>query len=86
MISKSSCIQFLKFNLLQDQDTLDSRLNLSNERISELTKEHLPLGLPSLPSGDLCQLTQEDYITGYSKERKMPVWTAFHMKSVSTSM
>lgn len=60
-------------------DQLDQRLNLDDEAVRDLVHQHLPLGVPVTDNKDqrLCQLSQEDYISGYSKPAYMPLWSAF---------
>lgn len=39
--------------------------------------EHLPHGIPHYFNHTLCILYQMDYITGYSHDLQMPLWSAY---------
>ena len=58
----------------------DERLNMDTIEQSDLEDEHIPYGVPTLTSHTACLLHQQDYITGYSHDMKIPLFTAATIK------
>ena len=65
-------------------EELDEQLNLDGHEENEAMLTHTPLGEPLSEREDVigqaCQLTQTDYITAFSADNHMPLWTAFSLK------
>ncbi|XP_063079798.1 ectonucleotide pyrophosphatase/phosphodiesterase family member 1 [Engraulis encrasicolus] len=59
-------VQQLNHKLMQDSD-------------DDVRSMHLPYGVPRVMQEDAehCVLHQEDYVTGYSKDIRMPLWVAY---------
>ncbi|KFP28793.1 Ectonucleotide pyrophosphatase/phosphodiesterase family member 3, partial [Colius striatus] len=58
---------------------LNLRLNLTTEEIKEANSYHLPYGRPRvLQKGNIyCLLSHRQYVSGYSYDIWMPLWTAY---------
>ena len=58
---------------------LSQQLDLSAADVQAAVTRYLPYGAPQLnmPDATVCQLTQQDYITGYSHQLAMPLWSAY---------
>ena len=53
-------------------------MNLDAAEKTQIEELHLPHGVPGLVNlSDICILHHTDYITGYSRVLKQPVWTAY---------
>ncbi|MED6236678.1 hypothetical protein ATANTOWER_012666 [Ataeniobius toweri] len=60
-------------------DEINSRLNLSMEEKSAAERKHMLFGRPQMlqPDQTYCILHQEGFISGYSHEVLMPLWSSF---------
>ena len=69
-------------------EELNSRLNLNEGDWSAYMQRHLPLGVPliDLQGSSTCQLVHQNFISGYSKTYKMPLWTAYKLEKQVTWM
>ncbi|XP_043995260.1 venom phosphodiesterase 2 isoform X2 [Gambusia affinis] len=58
---------------------LNSRLNLTLEEKSASERKHMMFGRPQMlqPDSSYCILHQEGFISGYSHELLMPLWSSF---------
>ena len=80
---KSPSIKSLPSHLFycKCQETIkqfDERMNLDAAEKTQIEELHLPHGVPGLVNlSDICILHHTDYITGYSRVLKQPVWTAY---------
>ncbi|XP_068087676.1 ectonucleotide pyrophosphatase/phosphodiesterase family member 1 [Hyperolius riggenbachi] len=67
-----------------------AQLTMTSEQVSNTTKHNLPFGRPVyLQDNNYCILYQDKYISGYSNNIKMPLWSSYSVgkyESVSTSM
>jgi hypothetical protein len=63
-------------------EELDQQLNLTAAEQAAYQQLHLPYGLPQLDRDDMdvCVLTQEGHVTGYSRKYRMPLWTGFQLE------
>ncbi|XP_033645036.1 venom phosphodiesterase 2-like [Asterias rubens] len=56
----------------------DEQLNLSDDAKLALKSKHAMFGMPEVSfKTEFCELFQQDYITGYSHQLKMPLYTTF---------
>ncbi|XP_074043699.1 ectonucleotide pyrophosphatase/phosphodiesterase family member 3 [Macrotis lagotis] len=67
---------------LLDQNTeiqMNLKLNLTTKEEIETLKENLPYGRPRITqrSKSYCLLSQNDYLSGFSQEIHMPLWTSY---------
>ncbi|KFQ25589.1 Ectonucleotide pyrophosphatase/phosphodiesterase family member 3, partial [Merops nubicus] len=68
---------------------LNERLNLTTEDISAANAYHLPYGRPKVlqKKNTYCLLSHHQYVSGYSYDIWMPLWTAYTVnKPESTSL
>ncbi|NXY40951.1 ENPP3 phosphodiesterase, partial [Ceuthmochares aereus] len=58
---------------------LNERLNLTTEEIKEANSYHLPYGRPKVLQNKnvYCLLSHHQYVSGYSYDILMPLWTAY---------
>ncbi|XP_033831204.1 ectonucleotide pyrophosphatase/phosphodiesterase family member 3-like [Periophthalmus magnuspinnatus] len=65
-------------NLLNDS-SINNRLNLTSEEVAASERTHLPFGPPALLQGGQshCHLHHEGFVSGYSRDRLMPLWTSY---------
>ncbi|NXW86982.1 ENPP3 phosphodiesterase, partial [Alopecoenas beccarii] len=73
---------------VSDVSVLNERLNLTTEEINKANSDHLPYGRPRvLQKQNLyCILWHHQYVSGYSYDIWMPLWTAYTVnKPESTS-
>ncbi|NWI93387.1 PDE2 phosphodiesterase, partial [Pitta sordida] len=71
-----------------DAKTLNERLNLTTEEIKEASSYNLPFGRPKVlqKKNEYCLLSHHQYVSGYSYDIWMPLWTAYTVnKPESTS-
>uniref|UniRef100_A0A8C9UXQ6 SMB domain-containing protein n=1 Tax=Scleropages formosus TaxID=113540 RepID=A0A8C9UXQ6_SCLFO len=63
----------------KDIIALNSRLNLTLEEVSASEKKHMPFGRPRLlqAGGKYCLLHQQGFISAYSLQSFMPLWSSF---------
>ncbi|XP_041873069.1 ectonucleotide pyrophosphatase/phosphodiesterase family member 3 isoform X2 [Corvus kubaryi] len=67
---------------------LNERLNLTAEEINKASSSHLPYGRPKVLQKEnvYCLLSHRQYVSGYSYDIWMPLWTAYTVdKPESTS-
>ncbi|XP_057875905.1 ectonucleotide pyrophosphatase/phosphodiesterase family member 3 [Melospiza georgiana] len=60
-------------------EKLNERLNLTTEEIKKANSSHLPYGRPRVlqKEKDYCLLSHHQYVSGYSNDLRMPLWTAY---------
>ncbi|NXH20071.1 ENPP3 phosphodiesterase, partial [Bucco capensis] len=71
-----------------DVSALNERLNLSTDQINVAHSRHLPYGRPKVlqKNNVYCLLSHHQYVSGYSSNIWMPLWTAYTVnKPESTS-
>ncbi|XP_068933490.1 ectonucleotide pyrophosphatase/phosphodiesterase family member 3 [Petaurus breviceps papuanus] len=58
---------------------MNQNLNLKAEEENETVKENLPYGRPRITQGskNYCLLYQKDYVSGFSQEIHMPLWSSY---------
>ncbi|NXU99948.1 ENPP3 phosphodiesterase, partial [Cettia cetti] len=63
----------------QPQNELNKRLNLTTEEIKKASSSHLPYGRPKVlqEKNVYCLLSHHQYVSGYSYDIWMPLWTAY---------
>ncbi|NXQ19319.1 ENPP3 phosphodiesterase, partial [Peucedramus taeniatus] len=63
------------------KDLLNQRLNLTTEEIKKASSSHLPYGRPKVLQKEkvYCLLSHHQYVSGYSYDIWMPLWTAYTM-------
>ncbi|XP_063246095.1 ectonucleotide pyrophosphatase/phosphodiesterase family member 3 [Prinia subflava] len=61
------------------QEELNQRLNLTTEEIKKVNSSHLPYGRPKVLQKEkvYCLLSHHPYVSGYSYDIRMPLWTAY---------
>ncbi|XP_064505541.1 ectonucleotide pyrophosphatase/phosphodiesterase family member 3 [Pseudopipra pipra] len=61
------------------EETLNERLNLTTEEIKKASSQHLPYGRPKVlqKKNVYCLLSHHQYVSGYSYDIWMPLWTAY---------
>ncbi|XP_071405199.1 ectonucleotide pyrophosphatase/phosphodiesterase family member 3 [Pithys albifrons albifrons] len=61
------------------EGVLNGRLNLSIEEIKKASSDHLPYGRPKVlqKRNVYCLLSHHRYVSGYSSDVWMPLWTAY---------
>lgn len=61
------------------EEQANQRLNLSEGEVAATVKANLPFGRPRVmqKNGDHCLLYHRDYISGYGKAMKMPMWSSY---------
>uniref|UniRef100_A0A8C5JJJ8 Ectonucleotide pyrophosphatase/phosphodiesterase 3 n=1 Tax=Junco hyemalis TaxID=40217 RepID=A0A8C5JJJ8_JUNHY len=66
-------------NCTQVNRDLNKRLNLTTEEIKKAKSSHLPYGRPRVlqKEKDYCLLSHHQYVSGYSNDIRMPLWTAY---------
>ena len=70
----------------EEIQSADNRLNLTDD-VASFKAKHYPQGEPLLVSHiaenpvdqTVCVLVQEDYITGFSHEISMPIWSSYSL-------
>ncbi|NWX26969.1 ENPP3 phosphodiesterase, partial [Notiomystis cincta] len=68
---------------------LNGRLNLTTEEIKKASSSHLPYGRPKVLQKEkvYCLLSHHQYVSGYSNDIQMPLWTAYTVnKPENTSL
>ncbi|NXF08967.1 ENPP3 phosphodiesterase, partial [Smithornis capensis] len=60
-------------------EILNERLNLTTEEIKKASSDHLPYGRPKVLQKEnvYCLLSHHQYVSGYSYDIWMPLWTAY---------
>ncbi|NWT57196.1 ENPP3 phosphodiesterase, partial [Erythrocercus mccallii] len=63
----------------RDEKELNKRLNLTLEEIKKASSSHLPYGRPKVlqKKNVYCLLSHHQYVSGYSYDIWMPLWTAY---------
>ncbi|NXG80266.1 ENPP3 phosphodiesterase, partial [Baryphthengus martii] len=63
----------------RDVSVLNKRLNLTTEEINATNSYHLPFGRPKVLQKEnvFCLLSHHQYVSGYSYDIWMPLWTAY---------
>ncbi|XP_056199111.1 ectonucleotide pyrophosphatase/phosphodiesterase family member 3 isoform X2 [Falco biarmicus] len=72
-----------------DESVLNERLNLTTEEIQKANSYHLPYGRPKVlqENNIYCLLSHHQYVSGYSYDIWMPLWTAYTVnKPENTSL
>ncbi|XP_017685934.1 PREDICTED: ectonucleotide pyrophosphatase/phosphodiesterase family member 3 isoform X1 [Lepidothrix coronata] len=66
-------------NLTTEEKKLNERLNLTTEEIKKASSHHLPYGRPKVlqKKNEYCLLSHHQYVSGYSYDIWMPLWTAY---------
>ncbi|KAM4549950.1 venom phosphodiesterase CdcPDE [Fundulus diaphanus] len=66
---------------------INSRLNLTAEEKSAAERRHMLFGRPQMlqPGRGYCILHQEGFISGYSRELLMPLWSSFTVEKPTNS-
>ncbi|KAM4693250.1 ectonucleotide pyrophosphatase/phosphodiesterase family member 3 isoform 2-T2 [Discoglossus pictus] len=66
-----------------NKTVLDERLNLSQENINQTEKTNLPYGRPRnvKDNSTFCVLHQEGYVSGYSHDILMPLWSSYNVEN-----
>ncbi|KAM8946052.1 ectonucleotide pyrophosphatase/phosphodiesterase family member 3 [Pelodytes ibericus] len=66
-------------NYTGDEETLNQRLNLSAESINQSEATNLPYGRPRnvQENSTYCILHHENYVSGFSHDILMPLWTGY---------
>ncbi|XP_017685943.1 PREDICTED: ectonucleotide pyrophosphatase/phosphodiesterase family member 3 isoform X2 [Lepidothrix coronata] len=61
------------------EEKLNERLNLTTEEIKKASSHHLPYGRPKVlqKKNEYCLLSHHQYVSGYSYDIWMPLWTAY---------
>ncbi|NXI48992.1 ENPP3 phosphodiesterase, partial [Chloroceryle aenea] len=69
-----TCVHIV--DIVQD---LNKRLNLTTEEINAANSYHLPYGRPKVlqKANIYCLLSHHQYVSGYSYDIRMPLWTAY---------
>ena len=65
---------------LQNRTVYDQQLDLDDADQASAEEEHLPYGVPGYFNHSTSLLYQTDYITGYSSDLQLPLWTAFTLR------
>ncbi|NWU42032.1 ENPP3 phosphodiesterase, partial [Hylia prasina] len=62
-----------------NRDEVNKRLNLTTEEIKKASSSHLPYGRPKVLQQEnvYCLLSHHQYVSGYSYDIWMPLWTAY---------
>ena len=63
----------------------DERLNVSLTERQVLDATHLPHGVPRVTEGHVCRLHHDDYVSAYSSNIYMPLYTAFNLSAAQAS-
>ncbi|XP_077991014.1 ectonucleotide pyrophosphatase/phosphodiesterase family member 3-like [Glandiceps talaboti] len=59
-------------------EEFDRQLDLTSSEVDASLKANTPLGRPLVKfNASHCVLTQDDYVTGYNKDLKMPMWVSY---------
>uniref|UniRef100_A0A8C9N8T1 Ectonucleotide pyrophosphatase/phosphodiesterase 3 n=1 Tax=Serinus canaria TaxID=9135 RepID=A0A8C9N8T1_SERCA len=66
-------------NGIESSEKLNERLNLTTEEIKKASSSHLPYGRPKVLQKEkfYCLLFHHQYVSGYSYDIQMPLWTAY---------
>uniref|UniRef100_A0A8C5MIK6 Ectonucleotide pyrophosphatase/phosphodiesterase 3 n=1 Tax=Leptobrachium leishanense TaxID=445787 RepID=A0A8C5MIK6_9ANUR len=69
------------------EETLNERLNLNSANLNQSETTHLPYGRPRNveENSTYCVLYQESYVTGYSHDILMPLWSAYTITKHGTA-
>ncbi|XP_018775437.2 ectonucleotide pyrophosphatase/phosphodiesterase family member 3 [Serinus canaria] len=64
---------------VESSEKLNERLNLTTEEIKKASSSHLPYGRPKVLQKEkfYCLLFHHQYVSGYSYDIQMPLWTAY---------
>ncbi|NXP28897.1 ENPP3 phosphodiesterase, partial [Scytalopus superciliaris] len=76
-------------NVNISEEILNGRLNLSTDEIKKASSYHLPYGRPKVlqKKNEYCLLSHHQYVSGYSYDIRMPLWTAYTVnKRENTSL
>ena len=65
----------------QDIEAADRRLDFTSGQKSSLESKHVPHGLPGLTDTSACVLHHADFLSAYSGDIYMPLWSAFTLTS-----
>lgn len=67
----------------REAEAADKLLFLNQSEVSDAIARHLPFGVPKDISddGSASMLVQENYITWYDGELRIPIWVAYRLKS-----
>ncbi|XP_053315226.1 ectonucleotide pyrophosphatase/phosphodiesterase family member 3 [Spea bombifrons] len=70
-------------NYSGDEEILNQRLNLSGESINQAEQINLPYGRPRnlQENSTYCVLYQEGFVSGYSHDILMPLWSAYNVQN-----
>ncbi|XP_072304430.1 venom phosphodiesterase CdcPDE [Eucyclogobius newberryi] len=73
-------------NLLPD-NSINDRLNLTSAQVEASEKTHVPFGRPALlqEGQSLCVLRHEGFVSGYSRDKLMPLWTSYTPEPASSA-
>ncbi|CAH1253559.1 ENPP3 [Branchiostoma lanceolatum] len=67
--------------------TYDQSLNLTDSEVSQYQQLHLPTGMPQNRfTPDYCVLTTSNYVTSFSQQYVMPMWTAFTLEQTTQGL
>ncbi|XP_049607710.1 venom phosphodiesterase 1 isoform X3 [Syngnathus scovelli] len=68
-------------------ETANRRLNMTSAQEAAARRKHLMFGRPRLlrPGERYCILHQEAFVSAYSRDLKMPLWSSFNMDAPSNS-
>ncbi|XP_019639048.1 PREDICTED: venom phosphodiesterase 2-like [Branchiostoma belcheri] len=67
--------------------TYDQNLNLTDSQVSEYQQLHLPSGTPqNVFTPEYCVLTTAKYVTSFSQQYVMPMWTAFTLDQTTQGL
>ncbi|XP_006885086.1 PREDICTED: ectonucleotide pyrophosphatase/phosphodiesterase family member 3-like [Elephantulus edwardii] len=61
---------------------INERLNLTSDEITATEKENMPFGKPKViqENKEHCLLYQREYVSGFGKAIKMPLWTSYTIR------
>ncbi|XP_077991015.1 venom phosphodiesterase-like [Glandiceps talaboti] len=78
-MDKSNCTcENLKDITEKTTEDFDRQLELSKSEVNQSLNLHAPLGRPLVKfDASHCVLTQDDYVTGYNNDVKMPMWVSY---------
>ncbi|NWQ74316.1 ENPP3 phosphodiesterase, partial [Columbina picui] len=80
-VSSLTPIDDLGCTCITNVSVLNERLNLTTEAINKANSYHLPYGRPRVlqKQNAYCILSHHQYVSGYSYDIWMPLWTAYTM-------
>ncbi|XP_063773377.1 ectonucleotide pyrophosphatase/phosphodiesterase family member 3 isoform X2 [Pseudophryne corroboree] len=70
-------------NYAFDETMLNGRLTLDEASINEAERKHLPYGRPRnvIENSTYCHLHHQGYVSGYSHNILMPLWSAYNIEA-----